>query len=402
MPRVVFVNRFYWPEEPATAQLLHDLAEGLAARGHAVTVVAARPANRMVPRTQTHNGVTIDRLASTCWGRDHLLGRLVDYLTFEVACCWYLLRRLRRGDSVVAMTDPALIGVAVWPATKLKSAALLHWVQDIYPEIATTVTGHRLPLLLRPLRDWVWRHSAACVVPGTDMAALVREHGVAKSRVFVSPNWAPAGLAPASAEAIAARREEWGLSGNFVLAYSGNLGRVHDLTPLVELAAALHDDPAITFLIVGHGAQRPRLETLARERRLTNLRFLPPQPREQLALSLGIADVHFVTLRPRTGRCVFPSKLYGIARAERPVVFIGDRNAEVARLVRERGFGLTFERTEIITAAEAVHALRRQPERIAAMRLAAREFGAEGGLPLALATWQSVLAPKLAVPVPTA
>ena len=30
-PRVIFVNRFYWPEEPATAQLLTDLAEGLAA-----------------------------------------------------------------------------------------------------------------------------------------------------------------------------------------------------------------------------------------------------------------------------------------------------------------------------------------------------------------------------------
>jgi len=31
MRRVVFLNRFYWPEEPATAQLLTDLAEVLAA-----------------------------------------------------------------------------------------------------------------------------------------------------------------------------------------------------------------------------------------------------------------------------------------------------------------------------------------------------------------------------------
>ena len=28
--RLVFVNRFYWPDEPATAQLLADLAEALA------------------------------------------------------------------------------------------------------------------------------------------------------------------------------------------------------------------------------------------------------------------------------------------------------------------------------------------------------------------------------------
>ena len=39
--RVLFVNRFYWPETPATGQLLTDLAEGLAAAGHDVVVVTA-------------------------------------------------------------------------------------------------------------------------------------------------------------------------------------------------------------------------------------------------------------------------------------------------------------------------------------------------------------------------
>ena len=35
--RLIFVNRFYWPEENATSQLLVDLAEALAALGHTVT-----------------------------------------------------------------------------------------------------------------------------------------------------------------------------------------------------------------------------------------------------------------------------------------------------------------------------------------------------------------------------
>ena len=41
--RVIFVNRFYWPDEPATAQLLTDLAESLAASGHPVTVITSQP-----------------------------------------------------------------------------------------------------------------------------------------------------------------------------------------------------------------------------------------------------------------------------------------------------------------------------------------------------------------------
>ena len=39
--RVIFVNRVYWPSTAATAQLLTDLAEALAARGREVHVIAA-------------------------------------------------------------------------------------------------------------------------------------------------------------------------------------------------------------------------------------------------------------------------------------------------------------------------------------------------------------------------
>ena len=42
--RLVFLHRYYWPEEPATAQLLTDLAEALAAHGHAVTIIMSRRA----------------------------------------------------------------------------------------------------------------------------------------------------------------------------------------------------------------------------------------------------------------------------------------------------------------------------------------------------------------------
>ncbi len=42
-PRAIFLNRFGWPEEPATAQLLADLSASLAAAGSEVTVIASRP-----------------------------------------------------------------------------------------------------------------------------------------------------------------------------------------------------------------------------------------------------------------------------------------------------------------------------------------------------------------------
>ena len=49
--RVIFVNRFYWPEQPATAQLLTDLAESLAAAGLSITVITSHPGGTSIAAT---------------------------------------------------------------------------------------------------------------------------------------------------------------------------------------------------------------------------------------------------------------------------------------------------------------------------------------------------------------
>src|SRR5471032_322970 len=55
--RLIFINRFYWPDEPATAQLLADLAEALSAAGRDVTVIASNPDAARVPHRENYRGV---------------------------------------------------------------------------------------------------------------------------------------------------------------------------------------------------------------------------------------------------------------------------------------------------------------------------------------------------------
>ena len=63
--RLVFVNRFYWPETPATAQLLTDLAEALARAGEEVHVVTSQ--GGALPPRESRHGVTIHRVRGTRW-----------------------------------------------------------------------------------------------------------------------------------------------------------------------------------------------------------------------------------------------------------------------------------------------------------------------------------------------
>jgi colanic acid biosynthesis glycosyl transferase WcaI len=384
--RLIFINRFYWPDEPATAQLLTDLAEALAGRGHAVTVIASRPPG--AARAETRQGVRILRVGPGRRPGQGIGAKALNFSAFFAAAIWRLARDARRGDVVVALTDPPLIGVGAALVARGRGTRLFHWVQDIYPEIAITLSHHGWLRALRPLRDTAWRRADGCVTLGRDMAAAIAGTGVPAGRIHIVPNWAPAGVGPAEAGRVAALREAWGLAGTFVIAYAGNLGRVHDLGPVLEAAEILRAEPGMVFAFIGDGAGRAALEAEARRRGLAQVHFLPSQPRAQLATVLSAGDVHLVSLRADCAGLVFPSKLYGIAAVGRPVVFVGPPACEPARLVTEQGLGWAFASGEMPALAARLRALRAAPAELAQAGAAATQFAARmGGAAAAAAAW---------------
>ena len=398
-PRVVFVNRFYWPDEQATAQLLVDLAEGLAARGWPVTVVTSRntPAAPDGSAPEQRHGVTIIRVGRPQRRSRSLAGKAFDYAAFTLALRHRLKRELAPGDWLVALTDPPSLAPLAAAIARRRKARLIHLIKDIHPEVAFAVARSRwLPFLSAPWirwRDRAWRQAEFCVTIGQDMASLVAEHGVTSARLRVIPDWAPGGeaLAPVP-PAQNELRHAWGVADRFVVAYSGNLGRVHILEPVLAAATLLRDERDLMFLFIGDGPLRSALEAVARARKLGNVRFLPPQPRSRLSESLSVGDVHLVTLRAGCERCVYPSKLYGILAVARPVVFVGSPQCALAKSIRQRGAGLVISPGDPAALAAALRELRTDADRRTTMAQAAARWSHEtGGLAAALDAWAELL-----------
>lgn len=354
MSRIVFVNRFYWPEEPATGQLLTDLAEELAQRGCTVIVLTSGTAE--LASDEVHAGVVIRRLRSPRRSTEGAIGKLFTWLCFTLGATWALRTILRSGDTLVLLTDPPLLALLAGRVARSRRAGVYHWVQDIYPELPQRIQRAWGLGWLRRLRDREWQRADGIVTLGRDMAELIRSRGVAADRLQVIPNWAPRGLVPARPAAIARKRAAWQLENRFVIAYSGNFGRVHALEPLLEVAAALREDPNFTFLFVGRGAQERRLREIVRQQRLENVRFEPPQPRDELAVTLGVGDVHVVTLHEQCAELVFPSKYYGILAVGRPLLFIGPSRSELGESIATHGIGGVFSPTDVAAMAMLLRA----------------------------------------------
>lgn len=397
--KIVFVNRYYAPDHSATSQMLTDLAGALASEFE-VHVVTSRqryddPAAAL-PRYELNHGVSIDRVHTTTFGRRTLAGRALDYISFYIAASLRLLHLARPGDVIVAKTDPPLISVPAGWVARLRRAHLVNWLQDMFPEIAAELglsVGHgAMGAALIRLRNASLRRAVVNVALGTHMRDRVAAAGVAHERIRVIPNWADGGALQPTSGSTNPLRAEWGLVDKFVVGYSGNFGRVHEFQTLIGAVEALRGESDIAFLLIGAGAQVVVLEIAAKDRGLTNLVFKPYQPRSRLSQSLGVADVHIVTLRPELEGLVVPSKFYGIAAAGRPTIFIGNPDGEIGSVIREAECGICVAQGDVRGLAEAISRLRTDPETRERMgRNARRALELRFDKSIAVAAWRSLI-----------
>jgi glycosyltransferase involved in cell wall biosynthesis len=398
--KIVFLNRYFFPDHSATSQLLSDLAFHLASQGCEVHVIASRQRydepGAQLPPQETIRRVTVHRVWTSAFGRGNLPGRALDYLTFYICTGFALLRLASPGDVVVAKTDPPLLSLVAGPIAWLKGARLINWLQDIFPEVAGAIgmgwAGGWLGRVLARLRDRTLRSAYLNVVLGSTMQRYLISRGVGESKLRVIHNWADGiSIRPVLANANRLRRE-WGYSDRFVVMYSGNLGRVHEFQTIIEAAEQLRRDEKILFLFVGGGQQASFVRNQSVTRRLQNVEFQPYQSREVLGESLCVGDVHLISLRPEVDGLIVPSKFYGIAAAGRPTIFVGSLDGEIAQIIDREQCGIAVRSGDASGLVAAIGRLKSDP--VLLQRYgdnARRVFDGRFDKRIALADWEEVL-----------
>lgn len=383
MARLIFINRFFYPDHSATSQILSDLAFHLASEGHEVHVIASRQVyddpQVAFASSETINSVHVHRVASTQFGRSTLLGRTFDYLSFYRSVHRALTEITEPNDLVVAKTDPPLISIVASAVARRRRARLINWLQDVYPEIAEVLA---VPIVRGPvgkalavLRNRCLRQAEATVVVGELMAQKVQTLGAPTRRVHVIPNWCDDEAITPIAQQNNPLRERWGLRGKFVFGYSGNLGHAHEYTTVLGAAERLRGDARIAFLMIGGGSRFEKLRSVVKQRGLDcSFRFIPYQEQAMLPYSLSVPDAHWLSLNPRLESLIVPSKFYGIAAAGKPIIVIGDRDGELATLVRRHDCGAAVAPGDADRLTEMLQRLASDPQTIATHGLRARQM----------------------------
>lgn len=384
---VLILTQYFPPEIGSGPHLPYELGETLVQRGHRVTVVTGfprynvpvmpAPYRRRLFRREEVAGMTVLRINGPNFYGSSVISRgLVQILAPPVLGLRAMLAP--RPDVVYTVTPPIMMGLS---ARRVAQRFGIPWVcnvQDLFPQCMIDLgilRNRRLIRLFERMERTVYHTATAITVMSEGNRQFVIGRGAAADHVHVVPNWVDVDAFHVGEESVKAGqrfRDEHGLGDAFVVLFAGTMGFSQGLEVVIEAAARMREDEGVTWVLVGGGAERERLQEKAAG--LSNVRFLPMQPKERYPDVLAAADVCLVTLRPEVVTPTVPSKIGTIMAAGRPILASLPRVGDAWQVIQESGGGVLVPPADPEALAEAVRDLRRDRDRVKALGEAGRAY----------------------------
>ena len=354
-PTLRILTEYFRPEESSTAQLLTELATGLADEFD-VRVATAYPnyhsdeTESSLPAREHQDGVEITRMRATRFHKDSVPLRVINWVTFTILACVHLLKHSDPDDRHLVLSNPPILPFAAWVTNRIHDIEYTYLIHDMYPD---------MPIGLGYLngdgviaRSWenairaVYRDTDHIVVLGESMKRRLTEKMAddpefSPDKIEVIHNWEDEKFVQPMNKSENDFAHKQGTTDKFTLVYSGNIGRYHDVGTAIEAIEILesrgYDD--IQLLVIGEGGRKEEYQRKVSRSNIENVEFLPFQPMERLPESLTCGDASLVAIdEEMEGICV-SSKLYSSLAAGDPVLAIVADGDEVARVVREYDCG---------------------------------------------------------------
>jgi glycosyltransferase involved in cell wall biosynthesis len=264
---------------------------------------------------------------------------------------------------VIATSPQLLVGLSGFWIAKIKGVPFVLEIRDLWPEsLAAVGVGNTNSLLHRTLgkvAGFLYRQADhVVVVTPAFRDHLIKNWRVQEEKISVVQNGVETKLfSPSDGGPL---RRSLNAEGKFVVSYIGTLGLAHGLQSVIAAAENLQDaEPNVLFLLVGEGADRERILELVESKNLTNVRFVPQQPREKIPAYIAASDACLVLLKKSdVFKTVIPTKMLEFMSCGRPVVL--GVNGQAREILEQCGGGIYVEPENLAALCEAIRNLQQQ------------------------------------------
>ncbi len=374
--RILLLNTSFPPQVRSAASLFYELGVTLIERGHTVSIVTEFPWRRLgtseidvkyqragLMLRETMGGINVIRVKGVPFRETSMAERGINLLILPLAF-WIGAQMAGKPDVALVYSPPLTVGLAAFLFSRLNRVPFIFGLQDIYPQTAIELGYLKNPVIIR-VSEWmetlVYSKAEKIVVYSEgNREYLIQKRAIPAGKIIVIPNWVDTDVIQPS-DRQNSFRQEHGIGNHFVVTYAGTMGYAQDLMPVLEAAQSLQAYPDILFLLVGEGAREIEWKEKTSALGLSNVRFLPLQPKSDYPSLIGASDVGLVPLIEGLHTPTVPAKLLDIMGGGRPIIAIVESDGDTAKIVQAANAGYVIKPGDAESLTQAILTLRNQP-----------------------------------------
>lgn len=357
--KLLIYAHYYYPDVASTGQILTDLAEGIEDKFE-ITVICVVPSYTGVVKEEykdkwiyheSYNGVNVIRVRVPEFNKSNKVSRIKNLLAYFINAIKVTFK-LEKQDYIFSISQPPIMGGLLGVIGKwLKGGKFIYNIQDFNPEQTQAVGYSKSKKVMKfamYLDKFSCKKADKVIVVGRDMQKTLinrfKGRNVPKN-IFIN-NWInEKEVYPLKSDDVEVLKfkEKYGLKDKYIIMYSGNIGLYYDLKNIIKVIAKFKTRDDIVFAFVGEGTVKKDIEEYVNNNNISNVKFIPYQPKDKINYSFNAADIHLVVNAKGIKGVSVPSKLYGVMAAGKPVLGVLEENSEARLIIDESDCGICME-----------------------------------------------------------
>lgn len=332
------------PNEKKDGGMYGSLAEQFHNNGHEITIIAPDE-EHIKTHLSVERGMRVLRVASReTQGVSNMVKKGIALATlpyyFKKAYKKYLSEE--KFDWIVMPTPPITLSGFVKYVKKRTGAKFYLVLRDIHPQSIWSIglLHNKLEYKFLDMKARTGYQTAdmiGCMSQGN--IDFIQSHypGIKMGKGVLLYNWV---TEPPLTEPDTTLRSRLGLEGKFVALFGGNLGKGQRIENIVYLAEHYIEMKDVIFLVIAKGVEKDRLHRIAKEKHLSNIRFMDFMPQKDYLNLTKSVDLGLVSISENYRVPTCPSKAVSYMAAGVPVFAMINPGNDYGQIIEDSGSGL--------------------------------------------------------------
>ncbi len=366
MSKVVWIINQY-ASTPATGMGGRHfyLAKELVKKGYKVYIIASsshhllrnKPVFNQAFQLEVIDGINFVWVKLPSYAESRSKQRVINWFLFP----WQILKLPTliqdKPDAILCSSPSPFSFLGGQRLARRFGVRLVFEVRDIWPLSLTEIDGYSPGHPFIRLMQWVEDRAYQCSDFVISNLKYSFKHMISRGMKPEKFTWIPNGFSQDEVDQkilLNSQAQKQLPNKPFVVGYTGTLGVANTLKTLIDAADRLHEYSDIAFVLVGSGREKAKLEQAVSDKKLSNVFFIDPIPKDEIQAMLTQFDVCYIGLTndPLFRFGVSPNKFFDYLYSGKAIIY-GIDSGEY-KPVEEMKAGLQVPAEDAEKLAEAI------------------------------------------------